>query len=69
MSLRSLIFAAVLFVAFIQSIESSVESPIISFDKIGCKGEFDSAGWAKIDRIIETCHNLYHSVEFYNLSR
>lgn len=65
MDLRSLICSAMLFVAFIQSIESSRTS----FDEIGCKGVYDSAGWAKIDRIVEDCHSLFHDTELYNLSR
>lgn len=63
MSFRSLVISVVIFVGLIQSIESG------PFEDIGCKGELDSVGWAKLDRIVEDCFSLMRSVELYGLSR
>lgn len=63
MGFQSLILSAVLFVALFQSIESE------SFFDIGCKGQYDTVGWAKVDRIIEDCFSLMRSWELYKLTK
>lgn len=65
MAIKCFVFAAVIFVAYIQTIESSIQE----FDEIGCKGRYETAGWAKIDRIIQDCYNLYRNTELFGLSR
>lgn len=63
MGFRSLTLTVVFLVALIQSIESG------PFEDIGCKGQYDSVGWAKLDRIVDDCFSLIRSVELYKLAR
>lgn len=71
MGVRNLTLSMVVLVAFIQSINSQSPAQLfkVTFRDSGCRGTFDSSEFAKVDRMIEECYDLFKEPELYPESR
>lgn len=63
MNSKSLRILIVLIVALIHCTEAG------PFENNGCKGQLDSVGWAKLDKIVDDCYSLFREPELATLAR